>query len=166
MVFHWSLSDSKSPQVSRTLLSILADLNVVVWMVSAHSPISKSSCPLTKLLRIVSSAPLTTGNYITFMFHCFLVFWQGLLTFIFFFFFFFFFFVFFDFYSMVCRDGQVHYSVGSLSFFLFCFVLFCFLSFGLVLWPGLGDLLVFQNHSEFCVSHSSVPIPIYAYTIW
>ena len=39
MVFHWSLSDSKSPQFSRTLLSILADLNnAVVWMVS--------TCPL------------------------------------------------------------------------------------------------------------------------
>ena len=33
MVFHWSLSDSKFPQVSRTLLSILADLNnAVVWV--------------------------------------------------------------------------------------------------------------------------------------
>ena len=30
MVFHWSLSDSKSPQISRTLLSILADLNNAV----------------------------------------------------------------------------------------------------------------------------------------
>ena len=29
MVFHWSLSDSKSPQVSRTLLSFLAVLNNV-----------------------------------------------------------------------------------------------------------------------------------------
>ena len=44
MIFHWSLSDSKSPQVSRTLLSILAVLNkVVVWMVSTRPPISKSS---------------------------------------------------------------------------------------------------------------------------
>ena len=35
MVFNWNLSDSKSPQVSRTLLSILADLNnTVVWTVS------------------------------------------------------------------------------------------------------------------------------------
>ena len=34
-VYHWSLSDSKSPQVSRTLLSILAGLNnAVVWTVS------------------------------------------------------------------------------------------------------------------------------------
>ena len=44
MVFHRSLSDSKSPQVSRALLSILADLNnAVVWMVSTRPFISKSS---------------------------------------------------------------------------------------------------------------------------
>ena len=37
MVFHWSLSDSKSPQVSRSLLSILAVLNkAVVWMVTTR----------------------------------------------------------------------------------------------------------------------------------
>ena len=35
MVFHWTSSESKSAQVSRTLLSILTDLcNAVVWMVS------------------------------------------------------------------------------------------------------------------------------------
>ena len=46
MVFLWSLSDSKSPQVSRTLLSILADLNnAVVRMVSTRVFISKSSSP-------------------------------------------------------------------------------------------------------------------------
>ena len=46
MDFHWSLSDSKSPQVSRTLLSILAVLNnALVWMVSSRPPISKSSSP-------------------------------------------------------------------------------------------------------------------------
>ena len=37
MVSHWSLSDLKSPQVSRTLLSILTDLNNAVgWMVSTR----------------------------------------------------------------------------------------------------------------------------------
>ena len=42
----WSLSDSKSPQLSRTLLSILAHLNsVVIWMVSIRPFISKSSSP-------------------------------------------------------------------------------------------------------------------------
>ena len=44
MVFHRSLSDSKSPQVSRTLLRILAVLNnAVVWTVSSRPPTSKSS---------------------------------------------------------------------------------------------------------------------------
>ena len=46
IVFHWSVSDSKSPQISRTLLSILADLyNVLVWMVSIRPLISNSSSP-------------------------------------------------------------------------------------------------------------------------
>ena len=43
MVFHWSLSDSKSPQVSRTRLRILAVLSkAVIWIVSVRPPISKS----------------------------------------------------------------------------------------------------------------------------
>ena len=51
MIFHWSLSDSKSPQVSRTLLSILAVLNnAVVWMVSSRPPTSKSSSPFNNPL--------------------------------------------------------------------------------------------------------------------
>ena len=50
MVFHWSLRDSKCPQVSRTLLSILAVLdNAVVWMVSTRPPTSKSSRPFKYL---------------------------------------------------------------------------------------------------------------------
>ena len=48
MVFHWSLSDSKSPHVFRTLFSILADLNsAVVWMVPARPSIFNSSNPFT-----------------------------------------------------------------------------------------------------------------------
>ena len=58
MVFHWSLSDSKSPQVSRTLLSILAVLNnAVVWMVSTRLPTSKSSSPFSNPLVTVPNAP-------------------------------------------------------------------------------------------------------------
>ena len=41
MSFHWTLSDSKSPQVSMTFLSILAVFNnVVVWMVSTQQDCS------------------------------------------------------------------------------------------------------------------------------
>ena len=46
MVFHWSLSDSKSPRVSRFLLSFLADLNnAVVWMITTRPLLSMSSIP-------------------------------------------------------------------------------------------------------------------------
>ena len=50
MFFHWNLSDSKFPRVSKTFLSILADLiNAVVWMASICPVISKSSSPLHQL---------------------------------------------------------------------------------------------------------------------
>ena len=72
MVFHWSLSDSKSPQVSCTLLSILAVLNnAVVWMVSTRPPTSKSSIPLSNPLVTVTKAPITIRIIVTFMFHSF-----------------------------------------------------------------------------------------------
>ena len=69
MVFHWSLSDSKSPQVSRTRLSILAVLsNAVVWIVSTRPLTSKSSRPFNNPLVTVPNAPITI---VTFMFHSF-----------------------------------------------------------------------------------------------
>ena len=72
MVFHWSLSDSKSPQVSRTLLSILTVLNnAVVWMVSTRPPTSKSSSPFSNPLVTVPNAQITIGIMVTFMFHSF-----------------------------------------------------------------------------------------------
>ena len=65
-VFHWSLNDSKSPQVSRTLLSILAVLNnAVVWMVSTRPPTSKSSRPFYNPLVTVPKAPITIGTITT-----------------------------------------------------------------------------------------------------
>ena len=72
MVFLWSLSDSKSPQVSRTLLSILADLNnAVVWTLSTRPVISKSSSPCTNPLVTAPRAPITIDIIVTFMFHSF-----------------------------------------------------------------------------------------------
>ena len=72
MVFHWSLSDSKSPQVSKTLLSILAILNsAVVWMVSTCPPASKSSSPFNNPLVTVLIASITNGTIVTFMFYSF-----------------------------------------------------------------------------------------------
>ena len=72
MVFHWSPSDSKSHQVSRTLLSILAVLNnAVVWMISTRLPTSKSSSSFSNPLVTVPNAPITIGIIVTGMFHSF-----------------------------------------------------------------------------------------------
>ena len=73
MVFHWSLSDSKSPQVSRTRLSILAVLsNAVIWIVFTSPPTSKTSRPFNNPLVTVPKAPITIGTIVIFMFHNFL----------------------------------------------------------------------------------------------
>ena len=65
MVFQWSLSDSKFHQVSRTLLSILDDLNkAVVWIFFTRSLISRFSRPCTNPLMTLPSAQ-------TFLFHRF-----------------------------------------------------------------------------------------------
>ena len=54
MVSHWILSDNKSPQVARTLLSILDDLtNAVVYVVLIQSSISYSTNFLAKPLETV-----------------------------------------------------------------------------------------------------------------
>ena len=128
MIFHWSLSDSKSPQISGILFSILADFNyAVVWMVSTCPLISKTFHPCTNPLVIVPNAPITIGITVTLMFHSFLLF-----------FFFFQFcskdqvfislFAYLQFYPVVSRNGQVHYSVGSLIYF-FYFIFFYFILF-------------------------------------
>ena len=65
--FHWSLSDSQSPQVSWTLLSILN--NVVVWVLSTRLSTSKSSSPFSNPLHTVSNAPITIGIIVIFKFH-------------------------------------------------------------------------------------------------
>ena len=65
-VFHWSLSDSKSFQVYRTLLHILSDLNyAVVRMVFTFSLIFKSSSPFTN--RLVFSINLMTLSNILYI---------------------------------------------------------------------------------------------------
>ena len=66
MVFHWSVSDSKPPQVCRILLSILPNLkNAVVILFSSLS------VPLT-------STPIKIGITVTFIFQNSLVLKQGL----------------------------------------------------------------------------------------
>ena len=69
MVFHWSLSDSKSPRISMILLSILAVLNnAVVWMISTRPPTSESSSPFNNPLVTVLKALITIDIIVTLMF--------------------------------------------------------------------------------------------------
>ena len=108
MIFHWSLSDSKPPQISRTLLSILAVLNnAVVWMVSTCPPISKSSSPFNNPLVTVPKAPITIGTIVTFMFHSFFQFPSKVHIHILLF-------TFSLFYSVVSRDSMVQNFANSL----------------------------------------------------
>ena len=68
----WSQSDNKSPQVSKTILSILADINNIIHcMVSTRPLISKSSSCCTNLLVTVPSLLSTIGIIVIFMFQCF-----------------------------------------------------------------------------------------------
>ena len=115
MVFHWSLSDSKSPQVSRTLLSILAVLNnAVVWMVSTRPPTSKSSSPFNNPLVTEQKAPIIIGIIVTFMFHSFFQLSCKIEVLILLF-------TFLQFYSVVSRDSKVDNFANSLLFFFFFF---------------------------------------------
>ena len=72
IVFHWSLGDSMSPQVPRTLLSMLADLyNAVFWMLSTRPLMSKCFSLFTNPLGIVLCAPITICITVTYMFDSF-----------------------------------------------------------------------------------------------
>ena len=124
MVFHWSLSDSKFPIVSRTLLSTLDVLNnAVVWMVSTRPPTSKSSSPFSNPLVTVPNAPITIGIIVICMFH--------------------------SFFNSLARSRYLSFFSHSFSFIMwdskvdyFASSLFCWLLLSLVFWPGLGDLLL------------------------
>ena len=66
MLFYRSLSDSKSPKISKTLLNILTDLNnTVVWMVTA----SKSLLPI--LWGLFQTHQLQFVSFVNFMFQSF-----------------------------------------------------------------------------------------------
>ena len=118
MGFYWSLSDRKSPQVSMTILNILADLNnTVVRMVPTRSLISKSSNPCINRLVTVSSAPVSIDITVTLMFHSFFQFSSKVYVLISLF-------AFLQFYPVDSPNGKVHYSAGSLSFFPFFFFFF------------------------------------------
>ena len=156
MVFHWILSDSKSPQVSRTLLSILAVLNdAVVWMVSTRPPISKSSSPYRNPLFTVPNASITTGIIVTCMFLSFFQFPSKVEILILIF-------TFFQFYSVVSRYSKVDYFTSSLLFFLLIII-----ESGLL--AGIGwSFCMLKPHRSSCVffSRTGAGLCIYHLLVW
>ena len=71
-VFHTCLNRLKfeSPQVSRTLLGILADFNnAIIWMVSTRPLIPKSSSHSINHYVTVPRSPITIGITVNIMFH-------------------------------------------------------------------------------------------------
>ena len=131
MVFPWSLSDSKSPQVSRTHLRIPAVLsNTVIWIVSTRPPTSKSSWPFNNPLDILPKVPITIGIIVTFMFD--------------------------SFFNSLARSRYLFFFSHSFRFILWSartakstilqiLIFFCWLLWGLVFWPGLGDSFFIIN---------------------
>ena len=149
MVFHWNLKDSKSPQISRTLLSSLVVLNnILIWMVTTRPPTSKFSSLFNSPLVTVPNEHITIGIIITFMFLSFLIPWQGFGTYSSFYFL-----------SVLLLDqlGQQTPQFCKFSFFFFFFVDY--------FWPRLGDPFVCQSPIGICVSNSSGLMLGCAYTI-
>ena len=133
MVFYWSLSDNKYPQVSSTLLSILADFdNAIVFIVITRFPIFKSSSPF--------SNPIVTVPLVSSTLSCSI-----------------------DFSSLARSSSLLLFSLSfsftqwstgtpnsTIQQLLFSF---CWLSLGLIVWPRLGNIFVSQNPREVCGSH-------------
>ena len=147
MVFEGILCDSKSPLVSRTLFIILAHRNnALVCMVCSCPLISKFSSSYIKPLEIVPSAPITNGITVTFMFHIFFSSQasscnKSLIS---------------QFFSVVCWDSKIYYSIGSL---------FCWLSLGLVVrW----SICISKWQRSVCVSFSWTDsvLCIYYVCVW
>ena len=139
MVFHWSLSDNKFPQVSRTLLSILTDISNI------HSyyyfQVLKS---FNQYLVTPRKAPITIGPTVNFTFHNFLN-SRARSTFL----------------SLFSHSFNFTlWSTGVAKFTLFCWLLW-----DLVVWPKFVDPFVCQNPRGVCVTHSLGLMLGCAYTI-
>ena len=110
VVFHWSLSDIKSSQISSTLLSIIVDIeHILFWLTSIQLPILNSSSSFSTSLRTFSSELISVGINVTLMFLNFLVLRQSQSIFIFFHFLWFLFY---------CLPGQQNQLFYRFSFFV------------------------------------------------
>ena len=152
MVFHWSLCDSKSLQVSRTLLRILAVLNnTVVWMVSTRPPTSKSPSPFSNPLVTVPKEPITIGIIVTCMFQ---IFFNSLARS-----------RYLSFFSH--SFGFIRWSAGTAksTILLFLFFFFFRLLLGLIFWPKFSYSCVCQSPIGVYVCYFLRQVLVCTYTI-
>ena len=129
MFTHRILSDSKSPQVCRTILIMQVDLNnAVVWIVCTRSVISKSSsswtntwslCQQHQLLLVSPSLSYSTVFFNSLARSKYPSFFSLSFNFI-----------------LYSVDTTKFYNLAS------CFFFCCWLSLGLVIWPRFGDTLI------------------------
>ena len=152
MVFPWSLSNSKSPQVSSTRLRILAVLsNAVIWIVSTCSPTFKSSRPFNNPLVIVPKAPITISTIVTVMFNSLA--WSRYFSF---------FFTFLQIYSVVRRDSKLDNFANSLFLLLLIIIRSSLLA-------GISSsVCMLKSDRSLCVSFSrtGARLCIYYLLVW
>ena len=78
LVLYWNASDNKTPKISRTLTSILADFNSAVVCIVVILPlISYSPSIFLRFSGTVQRAPITIGITVTFIFSSFSSLSQG-----------------------------------------------------------------------------------------
>ena len=138
MFFHWTLNDSKSPRVSRTLLSILVGVNnATVWIVSPRVLLSNFPVPVPVLWWLYSAHRL---QLVSPSFPCS---------------------NFFQFSSKVqvpisfpAFFNFTQWSAGTAKSRIRQVLFFYWLLVGLVIWPRLCEPFVSQDPKEFCASHS------------
>ena len=154
MVFHWSLSESKSPHISRTLFSILVILNnALILIVFTRLRTTKSSRTFKNLLVIVPKAPITIGTIVTFMFYSFL---NSLTRSMYLSFFS------YSFSFILWSAGTEKYTILHISFFLL-----------IIIRPGLlveirWSVCMSKSHKSSCVSFSRLGAGfcIYQLLVW
>ena len=178
MVFHWSLSHSKSSQDSRTLLTLLDCLNSAeVWMVSTSPLISNFSRPFISPLVTVLITPITIVITVSCIFHSFFFQFPSKVQVLIFLF------ALFLYYSVACRDGKVQISASSFftstksgrmaeirwsvcfskSLRTFLLYSFCANSLNsLIMWLTVSSLSPHNLHLLFC---SVLSILIYFYSL-
>ena len=153
---HWGLSDSKSPQVSRTLFSILAVLNnIVVWTISTSPLISKSSSLFKQSFGDCIKS--TNHHWYNCYFHVpqFFGFPSNVLVLILLF-------TFFQFYSVVSWDSKV------LQFFKFSFFSLLIIIRSSLLAEIRWSVCISKSQRSLCVSFSrtGAGLSIYHLFVW